>query len=324
MNKTILISLGAGIASAVLFLSTATGSLLAMLLFLVVALPSFIVGMGWGSAAALIAGLSASVFSAAIIGPAAGAVYLGTLALPVVLLCYLALLARPPDDAADKSAPVEWYPPGRLVVWATLLAGAVSALSVPMLGFDAETYRNAAKSYFDATIMSQWPEGSENLPDRKILDPLIDMMVVLLPATSAMVWLGIMLTNLWAGAKIIDASGRAIRPCPPLDGLTYPRQFPLGFVAALLLTFMPGIIGIVATGFAGAFLLAYIIMGLVVLHVVARRTTFPGFILGILYMAMLLIGWVTLLVAVIGLGEPILKLRQRALNKPKPPDQTGE
>jgi hypothetical protein len=193
-----------------------------------------------------------------------------------------------------------------------------------MLGLDAETYRNTAKSYFDATILRQWPEGATDMPDRKALEPLVDMMVLLLPTTSAMVWLGVMLTNLWGGAKIIEASGRAIRPVPELAGLTYPRQFPLGFVGALLLTFAPGIIGIMATAFAGAFLLAYILMGLVVIHVIARRTAFPGFILAILYLGMFLIGWVALLVAVIGLGEPVFRLRQRALNKPQPPDQPGE
>ena len=325
MNITLLIGLGAGLASAILFLSTATGSLLAMMLFLVIALPGFIVGLGWGSATALIAGLTASVLSAVIIGPAAGAVYLATLALPIVLLCYLALLARPgAPEAAGKPASVEWYPPGRLVAWATLLAGGVSALSIPMLGLDAETYRNTAKSYFDATILAQWPEGTPNVPDKKALEPLINLMVVLLPATSAMVWLGVMLTNLWAGAKIAEASGRSIRPCPDLAEMTYPSQFPLGFVAALLFTFAPGILGIFATGFAGAYLFSYILMGLVVLHVVARRSAFPGFMLGILYMAMLLIGWVSLLVAVIGLGEPVLKLRQRAFNKHQPPGQPGQ
>lgn len=325
MNPLVIIGIGAGLVSAVLFLSTATGSLLAMMLFFVVALPGFIAGLGWGSLAALIAGLSGAAVVAVIIGPTAGLVYLVVLGAPVALLTYLALLAREPEgELAEPSGNVEWYPPGRLVAWSTLIAGGVAALSVPLLGFDAETYRASAKSYFEKTIFSQLPDTGPNAVDREQLEPLVDLLVQVLPATSAMVWLAILLTNIWAANRIIEASGRAIRPSPPLATLTYPRHFPLGFVAALLASFVPGIPGIVATGFAGAFLFAYILMGLVVLHVLARRSAFPGLLLMILYLAMLFMGWVTLLVAIIGLGEPVFKLRERVAGGSQPPQDEDE
>jgi hypothetical protein len=325
MNSLAIIGIGAGLVSAVLFLSTATGSLLAMMLFFVVALPGFIAGLGWGSLAALIAGLSAAATVAAIFGPAAGLVYLFVLGVPVTLLTFLALLARKPDGhTAGEPAKVEWFPPGRLVAWSTLIAGCVAALSVPMLGFDAATYRASAKSYFDKTIFSHLPTTGSNAVNREQLEPLIDLLVQVLPATSAMVWLAILLTNMWAAGRIIEASGRAIRPCPPLGALTYPRHFPLGFVASLLASFTPGIAGIIATGFAGAFLFAYILMGLVVLHVLARQSAFSGLLLTILYLAMLFMGWVTLLVAVIGLGEPVFKLRERVTGGAPPPQDKDD
>lgn len=324
MNSPFLISLGAGLVSAVLFMSTATGSLLAMILFCLVALPGFIVGLGWGTRSALVAALSAGALVTTAIGPAAGGVYVATLGLPVVLLCYLALLSRPPGTAeAADPADMEWYPIGRLMAWATLLAGVVASLSVPLLGWDAETYRSTAKNYFDTTIFSQLPvQGPDGL-DKEKLEPVKDLLVLLLPATSSMVWLGIMLANMWAGGKIIELSGRSIRPWPQIATLTYPRNFSLGFFAATLLTFAPGIVAIVATGFAGAFLFAYIVMGLVVLHVIAARSAFRTFLLIFLYLAIILIGWIAILVAFIGLGEPVFRFRERALKKPKPPEQPG-
>jgi hypothetical protein len=327
MNSPAIIGIGAGLVSAVLFLSTATGSLLAMMLFFVVALPGFIAGLGWGSLAALIAGLSSAAAVAVIISPAAGLVYLLVLGIPVALLAYLALLARKPEgDAAaePEKEKVEWYPPGRLVAWSTVVAGCIAAFSVPLLGFDAETYRANAKSYFDKTIFSELPTTGPNAVNREQLEPLVDLLVQVLPATSAMVWLAILLTNMWAAGRILEASGHAIRPCPRLGTLTYPRHFPLGFVAALLASFTPGIAGIVATGFAGAFLFAYILMGLVVLHVLARRSAFSGLLLTVLYLAMLFMGWVALLVAIVGLGEPVFRLRERFTGGSRLPQNKDE
>jgi len=332
MNSPYLIGLGAGLASAVLFLSSATGSLLAMMLFFLAALPGFLAGLGWGWFAALISAASASLLIAALIGPAAGLVYFSTLGLPVALLCYLALLARPAEaqagaadgtpQAANPQA-IEWYPVGRIVSWATLMAGGIAALSIPLLGFDAETYRQTARAYFDTAIVSQLPAPEGKPVNKEKLEPLIDIMIAILPATSAMVWLTIMTTNMWAAGRIAQASGRAIRPMPDLSTMTYPTHMPLAFIASILLTFLPGIAGIVATGFAGAFLLAYIFMGLTVMHTLVRASPLRPFLLAILYLSMIFIGWIALLIAMIGLGEPVFKLRQRALHRNQPPGQPG-
>lgn len=319
MNSGLLIGLGAGLVSAVLFLSTATGSVLAMLLFFVIALPGFIAGLGWGSRAAIVSGIAAAVIATMVAGLTVGVVFFAVLGAPVAVLTYLALLARSGEGEDEDPNALEWFPAGRLVAWATIIAGGVSAMSVPLLGFDAETFRNTAKDYFDKTIFSQFPTEGPNAVDKEQLEPLIDLMVQVLPATSSMVWLAILLTNIWAANKILEASGRAIRPTPPMATLTYPQHFPLLFVAALLAAFLPGILGIIATGFAGAFLFAYIVMGLVVLHVLANRSAFSGLILTMLYLGMLLLGWVTLLVAVVGLGEPVFRLRERALRSGSPP-----
>ena len=325
MNLPIAIGLGAGLVAAVLFLSTATGSILAMMLFFAVSLPGFIAGLGWGTLSALISALAAAGVVALVTGPATGLVYFLSLGLPVVLLCYLALLARPADESGPEGQPkdLEWYPPGRLAAWTTLLAGGFAALSVPFLGFSAESYRGAAKKYFDTTIFSRLPTNGQEAVDRTQIEPVIDLLVQLLPATMAIVWLAIMLLNMWAAQRIVATSGRAIRPTPPVADMTFPRHFPLGFFAALLGTFLPGIAGIIAMGFAGAFLLAYVLMGLAVLHVLARKAPAPSFLLAILYMALMLFSFVALAVAVIGLAEPVFKLRERAQNKPQPPDRTN-
>ena len=92
----------------------------------------------------------------------------------------------------------------------------------------------------------------------------------LLPGAVAAVWLLIMLINTWLGGKIASVSGRLIRPWPRLLDMEYPRFLPLGFLLALLGTMFAGLTAAIGSAFTGAFLLAYLIMGLVVVHAITR------------------------------------------------------
>lgn len=328
MGSPLLIGLGAGLVAAVLFASAATGSVLALALFYLAPLPGFLAGLGWGTVSALTAGLSGAAVATAALGPKAGLAFLLTLGLPTTVLCYLALLSRGAgpsavQDAGSGQAQVEWYPPGRIVASATLMAGALSALSVPMLGLDAESYRAAIEEILDKTILNQLSANAPQGLDKESLAPLINLLVRALPAATAIVGLGVMLFNLWAAGRIVDFSGRALRPWPDLSTMTYPNTFALYFVASLLLTFAPGLTGIIATAFAGAFLLAYVLLGLVILHVITRISPLRPFLLFVLYCGIAFFGWIALAVAIVGIGEPVFKLRERMANKPQPPAGKG-
>ena len=325
MNSPILIGLGAGLVSAVLFASTLTSGW-AILLFYVTALPGFIAGLGWGTQAVIVSTLVGSGLVGVLLAPLAGLGFLLTLGLPTAVLCYLALLGRPVSEnavvehgtAAAPSGQIEWYPAGRIVAWATVMSGGIAALSVPMFGMDIETYRTNLQEILDKTFFSQFPDGAPPGMDKENMAPVIELLIRALPAASAIVWLAVMLLNMWTAGRIVTGSGRAIRPWPDLSAITYPTHFALGFVASLLGTFAPGILSIIATGFAGAFLLAYILLGLVVLHVLARNSPYKFVALGALYLGIFLFGWVALVVAIVGIGEPMFRLRSRASGNPPP------
>ncbi|MCG8559290.1 MAG: YybS family protein [Hyphomicrobiales bacterium] len=328
MASPLLIGLGAGLVAAVLFASAATGSVLALALFYLAPLPGFLAGLGWGSASALTASLSGAAVATAALGAKAGTVFLLTLGLPITVLCYLALLSRGTGPAAagdtgTGQGQIEWYPAGRIVAWATLMAGGLSGLSVPMVGLDAESYRAAIQEILDKTILDQLGANAPQGLDKEALTPLINLLVRALPAATAILGLGVMLFNLWAAGRIVDVSGRALRPWPDLSTMTYPNSFALFFVVSLLLTFSPGLLGIIATGFTGAFLLAYVLLGLVVLHKITLASSLRPFLLFILYFGILFFGWIALVVAIVGIGEPVFKLRERIQNKPQPPSGTG-
>jgi len=86
-----------------------------------------------------------------------------------------------------------------------------------------------------------------------------------------------------------------------------------------LLSFLPGLIGLLATGLAGALLFAYVLQGLAVLHVYSRGLPLRSLLLAAVYLGIVLLGWVAIAVAVIGLSEPMLRLRERAAMRGQPP-----
>src|SRR5204863_6739226 len=118
MMRLILIGIGAGVATALLFASVASGALLSVILFYLAPLPILIAALGWSHWAALIAAVCASTGLAAALSPYFFITFLIGIGLPAWWLGYLALLARP---APGPSGQTEWYPVGRIVVWAAIL-----------------------------------------------------------------------------------------------------------------------------------------------------------------------------------------------------------
>lgn len=326
MNSPIPIGIGAGLVSAVLFASTLTGSALAVALFYFTALPGFLAGLAWGTRSAQISALTGTALTGLVLAPMAGLGYFLTIGLPISMLCHLALLARAPEGASEEANPdpasMEWYPVGRIVAWTAAMAGCIAALTIPIFGLDIETYRTNLQEMLEKTFLSQMPTGLPEGFSKEDMGPVMELLVRALPAASAIVWFSVMLLNIWAAGRIAVISGRMIRPWPDFKTMTYPPLFALGFVASLLGTFAPGILSIVATGFAGAFLLSYVLVGLVVLHVMASMSAYKFIILGAVYLGMFMFGWVALVVAFIGIGDPVFKFRERALaaRSSLPPD----
>src|SRR5262245_44992954 len=117
MTQLLLVAVGAGAAAALLFASVASGSVLAVFLFYLSSLPILIAAMGWGHLAGLLGALLAATGVGVVLGFYFFVAFLFGVGLPAWWLGYLALLGR--SAAANGSAGgMEWYPVGRLVLWA--------------------------------------------------------------------------------------------------------------------------------------------------------------------------------------------------------------
>jgi hypothetical protein len=316
MPYTLLIALGAGLVSATVFASATTGPLLMrMALFLLTPLPLFLAGLGVGPMTAAIAGIAGTALVFAAGSLTAAVVFAASQALPVFLLSYLATLNRTTGDLT------EWYPVGRIVLAAALIAGAFATLTLLLLGGDVDALRASLRALLENFVNTELPK----MPDAPTLGPKeIDeataLALALLPAASAISTMGSLLFNMWLAGRITLASGRLQRPWPDLPALTFPVGTPLLLVVATGAGLLPGLAGLIGAGFAGPLFLAYVLLGLAVVHYITRGRSWRPFALWALYAALFIMNTVaSLAIALLGLTESIWSIRKMAPPRNGPP-----
>jgi hypothetical protein len=322
-----LIGIGAGLVAAALFASLANNSTLAVTLFYLTPLPILLAGIGWGVCAAQIAFGTAALMVAIVLNLTTAVAFSLYIGLPGVLLSYLTLLRRDrPSGApggvasAGTDTVVEWYPLGRIIAWASLMAGGLVALGLVMLGGDGEGYRQAVRSVFDENALKQLQTilGADFGPEQ--FNRFVERFTrYVLPAFAGGFWLLVMLINLWLAAKSAAISGQLARPLPNFAELNYPPLLLGGFAAAAAVTLASGLLGLVGTAFLGGFSCAYLILGLSVMHVMVAGLQVKLLLLGLLYIGLFLTPWVAPILVLIGLVEPFLQLRRRVTQRPAPP-----
>ena len=144
-----------------------------------------------------------------------------------------------------------------------------------------------------------------------------ELMVVSFAGAIASLWMAIATLNMWLAGVVTRASGRLIRPWPNLSETRLPRSMPLAFALCVVLTFLPGFPGLIASGFASAFMFAFLLVGLAVLHSVTRGMGARVLILSAVYASLIFLNpFSGIVVAMIGLAEPISPLRRKPPSQP--------
>jgi hypothetical protein len=312
-----MVGLGAGAAAALLFASVASGSLLSLFLFYLAPLPILMAALGWSHLSGLIAAVVASVCLGLVFGPLFFFAFLLGIAAPAWWLGYLALLARP---AADGE--VEWYPPGRLVLWAAALAAGVVAIALLQIGGDTDTIRNGLKEALGRLLRLETggaPDEPLSLPGIAEPERLIELLVIMLPPVAAGCGALTLVLNLWIAGRVVDLSGRLKRPWPDIPGMTFPRSAPALLALAIAAAFVPALVGLIATLFAGTLSIAFTLLGLAVLHAVTRGVPGRTAILGGAYAAVFVLGWPALAAVLLAIADMIFGWRARAAGRGPPP-----
>jgi hypothetical protein len=214
----------------------------------------------------------------------------------------LALLARPAVNGGGGA--LEWYPVGRLVLWAAVLGTLIVAAAVPNFGTDQESLQAALRKTYERILRDQ---------------ALIDVLVVAVPPAAAVFSTVTNVFNLWLAARAVKISGRLKRPWPDLAALTLPPSSSALLAAAIAGSFLPDLAGVLAGVLAASLLMAFAILGFAVLHAITRGMRARIVMLTALYAAAIVLGWPVLAMAVLGLAEILLNIRSRVARKRGPP-----
>ncbi len=300
MVQIVLVGLGAGVAAALLFASVISGSIAAILLFYLAPLPILIAALGWSHMAGLVAAASATAIVAVLSGVFFVAV--AVISFGAWWLGYLTLLAQPATNGGG--AELEWYPIGRLALWAAVIGTLVVIAAVPNFGTDQESLQAGLRKTYNRILRDQ---------------STIDLLVVAVPPAAAMFSTVTNLFNLWLAARVVRISGRLTRPWPDLSALTLPPATS-GFLAvAIGASFLPDLFGILSGAGAASLIMVFAILGLAVLHSVTRGMSSRTLVLAGVYAATVVLAWPLLLISIVGLAETMFNIRFRISRRRGPP-----
>ena len=322
MIQIVIIGIGAGAAAALLFASVTSGSWLSIPLFYLAPLPIMIAGLGWSHWAAMTAALAGALGLGAVFGTVFLLAFAAGAGFPAWWLGYLAMLARPvaaTNGSGQGAASFEWYPPGRLVVWAAVLGVLVVIVAIPNFGIDADSFRAGLRDALNAImrVNSGTPARAGSNTER-----LLEILVNAIPPAAAVLATITNLLNLWLAARIVKFSGRLARPWPQLSSMSFPPLMAAALAVAIVLSFLDGILGIVGGIVAASLLLAYGVLGFAVLHAITQGMSARPFVLSITYAGVILLGWPMLALCLLGLVDTAIGLRGRVSAKRGPPTRS--
>jgi hypothetical protein len=310
--------IGAGIASALLFVVTVKGTAIALALAYLAPLPIMIATLGWGLASGALAAALASACVAVAVEPLSGLLFALTVTLPSWSLAAFSVAPGFHLPWRRNDTPPDWMPVGAVVTFAAALAaliglGGLTALIVVYGGYEkalqafAESLAPAIEDAAGAGALA--PDSGQSLDDFALA------IVRLSPAAIAGSTLLMSCVNLYAAARSTKLSHRLSRPWPDLPtALLLPVSVAALAIAALALAFaLPSPADQFAWVVAGPLMAAFVLQGLAVLHALSRGLPLRPWLLAALYFCCAIRStWTLPAIAFIGLVESFATLRARA------------
>jgi len=321
--QTVLVGLGAGAAAALLFASVTSGIILSVLLFYLAPLPIMIAALGWTHWAGLLAAVTAAACLGLVFGGLFFAAFLTGVAAPAWWLGYLTLLGRPAPNGGGSH--LEWYPPGRLVLWAAILGALVITVALASFGGDEQTIRASLRTALDRIFRLQAGLGTDEplrFPGIEDAERLIELFAIALPPMAAVIATVTQAFNLWLAGHIVRLSGRLRRPWPDLSAMSFPPPAAALLPIAVAGSLIPDVAGMISSLFAATLTVAFAILGFAFLHAVSRRLAGRPVLLTGAYALVAILGWPVLIMALVGLFETLFRWRAR-MDKRGPPAVPG-
>lgn len=313
MIAIVLIGLAAGSASALMFASVVSRTLISALLMYLASMPLMVAGIGWGPLSATIGGIMAALGVAAIFGFYHGIAYALIVALPAWWLSHLAMLGRPAAEGPDPAA-LEWYPVGRLLLWIAGFAALITILTLLSVSADPDAIATAMKRSVVRVLAMHRLQADESV---------IDTAAAMAPALIATGPLVMLTINLWLASRITATSGRLKRPWPDLKATALPPMTLVVVCVAVAFAFTGGLFALIAKISVGALLSAYMLTGFAVVHTLTLAMKNRALWLTCIYAITILFVWPLLSMVALGLADSLFGFRDRFLRTRPPPLPTS-
>ncbi|GJD49337.1 hypothetical protein OPKNFCMD_2067 [Methylobacterium crusticola] len=321
------IGIVAGLVSALLIGVIVKATPLALALYLLAPLPILIVALGWSHRAGLVAAATGTLVLALASSPLRGLAFLVSTALPAWWLGYLALLGRPsglrPAAAGASPGALEWYPVGRLLAWVAVTAAAALIVVVMLSSGDHAAYQDRIRRLARAMLQLQLQGAeirggsvqSDVLPEDD-LARIADRVADIAPAIMAVTFTILLIFYLWAAARIVQVSGRLVRPWPDLPATAMPRRILWGLALGAGLALGPAYVGTFGMALLGALAAAFALQGLAAVHDRSRgRAGRTPLLIGLYVVVFLTQGFALAGLSLFGLLDTLLG-RRRAKEVP--------
>ncbi|MEM8749570.1 MAG: DUF2232 domain-containing protein [Pseudomonadota bacterium] len=306
-NRSTLIAIVCGLLTALFFLAPLTLGSLGMAMSTFTALPLFVSALGFGTVAGIISGVVGAVVVAGFTGIyGAMGVGLATL-LPALWIGHMVGLSR------DDTGTTEWFPVSTILFRMALMAAVITILIGVIAGYSdertLEQTREILKQFAaDASELAQTEEQQERMAQS---------LVRIVPFVAPVSLLLLMIINLLLGARIARAQGWMLRPKTHLPSETALPQIAVAvFAAAVVGSFVPGSVGLVAKVVAGAMAGAFLLVGLATAHTLTMQVPARGMMLVAMYVLLTFSRFLALAMALLGVAETLFQLRARRAAPP--------
>ncbi len=302
MTRDRLIAVGGGLLCALLYLSVMSGSTGAIFFTYLSQLPLFLVGLSLGLTPATIACIVAAGAIAVGANYAAAGLFCVLSAAPVLILVRQGLQSRP----GAQGGTVEWYPPGRLLGCLTGYGLVLFGITLVAFLGSEDGVEGAARTYIDATLGTI----AAGVADPRF-DRIIQSFIRYFPAIVVTTWLVMVVVNAALAQNVLTQFKRNRRPSPKFADLELPGWMITGLAVVVLVSLVPGRIGVIGQNAAIIIALPFFFLGLAVIHAVSHRFGARRLFLLAIYVILILFGWPIIVVAGLGIVEQWAHFRRR-------------
>ena len=300
MTRGLLIALVGGLASAIFFLAIRTGVPGAIALTYLASVPILAVGLSQGLLNAAIATIVACLSIALGIHVTAAGIYIAIAAIPPLIVIRQSLFSQPGTTMEE----LEWYPIG--LVLSCLTAYGLIVLTGTSLYFLGDEGGLTGRS--QQLLSSVFAKVSAANP--QITIPL-EGIARYLPGMLLSVWLLISIVNATLAQNVLSRIGHAIRPLPNYSSIELPNWMSLALAIVILLSFFSGVFGDFGRNASPLLSTPFFLLGLAVIHTLSRRVSARGPVLFGVYFLLVIVGWLSALVVLLGVLEQWISLRVR-------------